>query len=117
MRATASLVLSYRIDAGTPPKNANAATCPAQNASVVSAGYACTKPASLCGRSIAKKWIFRSPRRLARSAPRGFEAPQGSRDPVVGHRPFAYRRRIMADSPCQEKYESTSGLINKRQLV
>ena len=33
MRATASLVLSYRIDAGTPPKNAKAATCPAQNAS------------------------------------------------------------------------------------
>jgi hypothetical protein len=44
--------------------------------------------------------------------PRVFEVPQGSRDPVFGHRPFAYGRRIMADSPCQEKYESTYGLIN-----
>ena len=38
IRATASLVLSYRIEAGTLPKKANAATWPAQNASVVSAG-------------------------------------------------------------------------------
>ena len=38
MRATAILVLSYRIDFGTPPKNANARTWPSQKASVVSAG-------------------------------------------------------------------------------
>jgi hypothetical protein len=36
--ATAIVVLSYRIDSGTPPKNAKAALCPSQNASVVSAG-------------------------------------------------------------------------------
>jgi hypothetical protein len=34
----ASLVLSYNIDRGTPPKNANADTCPSRKASVVSAG-------------------------------------------------------------------------------
>src|SRR5215475_14394142 len=60
MRATAILVLSYRIDLGTPPKNVNARACPSQNASVVSAGYATTKQASECGRSNAKKWILRS---------------------------------------------------------
>ena len=38
IRATASLVLSYSIDSGTPPKKAKAATCPSRNASVVSAG-------------------------------------------------------------------------------
>jgi hypothetical protein len=38
MRATASVVLSYRIERGTLPKNANAALCPSQNASAVSAG-------------------------------------------------------------------------------
>src|SRR3981189_3589567 len=38
MGATAILVLSYRIDCGTPPKNANARTWPSQKASVVSAG-------------------------------------------------------------------------------
>jgi hypothetical protein len=43
MRATAILVLSYRIDLGTPPKNVNARTCPSQNASVVSAGYCADK--------------------------------------------------------------------------
>ena len=37
-RATASLVLSYKIDRGTPPKNANADTCPSRRASVVSPG-------------------------------------------------------------------------------
>ena len=35
---TASLVLSYRMERGTPPKNATAALWPSQNASVVSAG-------------------------------------------------------------------------------
>jgi hypothetical protein len=30
--------LSYRIDASTPPMKSNAATCPAQNVSIVSAG-------------------------------------------------------------------------------
>jgi hypothetical protein len=39
MRATAISVLSYRIDCGTPPKNANARIWPSQKASVVSAGY------------------------------------------------------------------------------
>jgi hypothetical protein len=38
MRATASVVLSYRIERGTLPKNVNAALCPSQNASAVSAG-------------------------------------------------------------------------------
>src|SRR5215211_7398054 len=38
MRATASVVLSYRIEPGTLPKKLNAALCPSQNASVVSAG-------------------------------------------------------------------------------
>ena len=37
-RATASLVLSYRMERGTPPKKATAALWPSQNASVVSAG-------------------------------------------------------------------------------
>jgi len=46
IRATAILVLSYRIDRGTPPKNVKARTCPSQKASVVSAGYAATKHAS-----------------------------------------------------------------------
>src|ERR1019366_8349208 len=60
MRATASLRLSYRIEHGTPPKNSKPTLCPSQKASVLSEGYACTRQASLCGRSIAKKWIFRS---------------------------------------------------------
>jgi hypothetical protein len=30
--ATAIVVLSYRIDSGTPPKKANAQTCPSRNA-------------------------------------------------------------------------------------
>ena len=33
-----SLVLSYRIDCGTPPKKSNAAKWPSQKASAVSAG-------------------------------------------------------------------------------
>ena len=42
-----------------PPKNANAATCASQNASVVSAGYAFKKHASECGEvGITRKWIF-----------------------------------------------------------
>jgi hypothetical protein len=44
------LVLSYRIDAGTPPKNVNAATWPAQNASVVSAG--CLHEAGIAVRQV-----------------------------------------------------------------
>lgn len=52
--ATASVVLSNRIDSGTPPKKAKAATWPSQNASVVSAGYALMKNASECGSAIAK---------------------------------------------------------------
>src|SRR3979411_753951 len=39
MRATAILVLSYRIDGGTPPKNANARIWPSQKASVVITGH------------------------------------------------------------------------------
>jgi hypothetical protein len=38
MRATASRVLSYSMLSGTLPKKANAALCPSQNASAVSAG-------------------------------------------------------------------------------
>src|SRR5258708_4720074 len=36
--ATDSVVLSYRIERGTLPKKLNAALCPSQNASAVSAG-------------------------------------------------------------------------------
>jgi hypothetical protein len=36
-KSTASLVLSYRIDSGTPPKKPKAETWPSRNASVVSA--------------------------------------------------------------------------------
>ena len=54
--ATASRVLSYTMLWGTPPRNENADTCPSQNASVVSAGYALTNMASLWGRSRTKKW-------------------------------------------------------------
>ena len=35
MRATANVVLSYRIERGTLPKKLNAALCPSQNASAV----------------------------------------------------------------------------------
>src|SRR5712692_4981268 len=38
MRATASLVLSYRIERGTPPKNSKLTLCPSQKASVLSSG-------------------------------------------------------------------------------
>jgi len=38
IRATASRVLSYKMDCGMPPKNSNAATWPSQKASAVSAG-------------------------------------------------------------------------------
>ena len=41
-------------EAGTPPKNPKAATCPSQNASVVSAGYVLMNSASECGSDIAK---------------------------------------------------------------
>ena len=72
--ATAILRLSYRIDRGTPPKNANDATCPSRNASVVSHGYALTKQASDCGRSMQKKWIFC---RTPRSRPQPRRKPPG----------------------------------------
>ena len=69
--ATAILVLSYRIDSGTPPKKAKAATCPSRNASVVSRGYALTKQASECGRSMQKKWILhRVPPIVATASPK-----------------------------------------------
>jgi hypothetical protein len=45
-------VLSYRIDAGTPPKNVKADTCPSQKVFVVSAGYVLTKSVSECGVAI-----------------------------------------------------------------
>src|SRR5476651_493171 len=52
-------------------------------------------------------------RRLARFAPRVSEVLPGLRDPVYAHRLFACRTRIMAESPCQGKSDSTYGLINK----
>src|SRR5215210_1046492 len=56
---------------GTPPKKAKAASCPSQNASAVSAGYAFTKQASECGRSTQKKWIRRcSPPITATASPK-----------------------------------------------
>jgi hypothetical protein len=45
------LVLSYRIDTGTPPKKAK--TWPSQNALIVSA-YALMKNALECGGAVAK---------------------------------------------------------------
>src|ERR1700722_9177292 len=56
---------------------------------------------------------FRHP---ARSAPLGSEALPGLRDPVCGHRPFAWQTRIIADSLCQAKYDSTYGPINNEEL-
>jgi hypothetical protein len=44
------LVLSYRIERGTLPKNPNAALCPSQNASAVSAGYSSPVRAQTQGR-------------------------------------------------------------------
>ena len=52
-------------------------------------------------------------RHLARCAPRGSEAPPGSRGQACGHRPFAHRTRVMEDSLCQAKYDPTYGLINR----
>src|SRR6476469_6863757 len=50
------------MDWGTPPKKAKAALWPSRKASIRSAGYALTKPASECGRSRQKKWgSFRDP--------------------------------------------------------
>src|SRR4249920_1994943 len=51
-------------------------------------------------------------RRLARFAPRVSEVLPGLRGPVYAHRLFACRTRIMAESPCQGKTDSTYGLIN-----
>src|SRR4029077_13623497 len=51
-------------------------------------------------------------RRLARFAPRVSEVLPGLRGPVYAHRLFACRTRIMAESPCQGKSDSTYGLIN-----
>ena len=53
MRATASLVLSYRMDHAAEERNRR--LWPSQNASVVSAGYL-HEQASLWGRSKARKW-------------------------------------------------------------
>src|SRR4029077_8765490 len=51
-------------------------------------------------------------RRLARFAPRVSEVLPGLRGPVYAHRLFACRTRIMAESPCQGKSDSTYGPIN-----
>src|SRR5450755_880635 len=53
-------------------------------------------------------------RRLARFAPHVSEVLPGLRDPVYAHRLFACCTRIMAESPCQGKSDSTYGLINSR---
>lgn len=45
----------FRLARLNQPKKARAATYPPQNALAVSAGYAFTNTASLCGRSTAKK--------------------------------------------------------------
>src|SRR4029077_1535803 len=51
-------------------------------------------------------------RRLARFVRRVSEVLPELRDPVYAHRLFACRTRIMAESPCQGKSDSTYGLIN-----
>jgi hypothetical protein len=58
IRLTASLVLSYAVFVGTPPKNPNAATWPAWNVSVHSRGYADTKNASEYGSVITASAAF-----------------------------------------------------------
>jgi hypothetical protein len=51
-------------------------------------------------------------RRLARFVRRVSEVLPELRDPVYAHRLFVCRTRIMAESPCQGKTDSTYGLIN-----
>jgi hypothetical protein len=55
---TAIEVLSYAVFVGTPPKNENAATCPAWKVSVHSRGYAETKKASGYGNVITASAAF-----------------------------------------------------------
>ena len=61
-------------------------------------------------RATSGPWGFRH---LARSAPRGSEALRELRDPVCGHRPFAWRTRIMDDSSCRAKSDPIYRPINK----
>src|SRR5262249_44732322 len=60
MRATASLVLSYRIERGTLPKSANAPLVPDAERLGSLRRIGPHKARVTVGRSIAKKWIFLS---------------------------------------------------------
>src|SRR5208337_5272407 len=61
-----------------PAEELEADLVPSQKASVLSAGWACTRQPLLCGRSIAKKWIFRSAPPITASA-----SPKSSRSQTL----------------------------------
>ena len=114
--ATARRVLSYTMLWGTPPRNENAETCPSQNASVVSAGYALTNMASLWGRSRMKKWLFRfTPPMTANASPKSHWACPGGCDERHEHLPCP--ATVLSDVVLDDRVPAVEAVLVPQLLV